>query len=56
MGGELWKYFLGIGLLLLVISYTVPAILRPLDKIWMLFAALLHKVVSPIMLGGGSWS
>jgi hypothetical protein len=51
MGGELWKYFLGIALVFLVVSYTVPSVLRPFNKVWMLFGALLHKVVSPIMLG-----
>jgi hypothetical protein len=51
MSGELWKYFLGIALVFLIISYTVPGILRPFNKVWMLFGAFLHKVVSPIMLG-----
>lgn len=51
MAGELWKYFLGIALVFLIVSYTVPRILRRFNKLWMLFGALLHKVVSPIMLG-----
>lgn len=49
--GVIWKYFLVASLLFLIISLVVPDILRPLNKVWMLFGALLHKVVSPIMLG-----
>jgi Saxitoxin biosynthesis operon protein SxtJ len=51
MGGELWWYFLGASAAFLLVSLAFPGILRPLNKVWMLFGAFLHKVVSPIMLG-----
>lgn len=48
---DLWKYTLGIALALLLVSLTVPGILSPFNRIWMAFGALLHKVVSPVILG-----
>lgn len=51
LGGELWKYTLGISLGLLIFVLTVPIILRPLNRAWMRFGELLHRIVSPVMLG-----
>lgn len=51
MAGELWLYFLAASVAFLIVSFAFPRILRPLNKVWMLFGAFLHKVVSPIMLG-----
>ena len=51
MAGELWLYFLAASVTFLIVSFAFPHILRPLNKVWMLFGAFLHKVVSPIMLG-----
>jgi membrane-bound metal-dependent hydrolase YbcI (DUF457 family) len=51
LGGDLWKYFLGVALVFLIVALTIPGILRPFNKVWMAFGALLHKIVSPIMLG-----
>lgn len=41
----------GASLLTLMIALTRPAILRPLNRAWMKFGALLHMIVSPLVLG-----
>lgn len=52
-----WKGLRGAGIVgvlaaaLLAISFTVPLILRPLNRAWMALGAVLHRVVSPIVLG-----
>ena len=35
----------------LLAALLVPGVLQPLNRGWMAFAALLHKVTSPIILG-----
>src|SRR5262245_18554529 len=34
-----------------VVTVTRPQLLRPLNVLWMRFAGLLHRVVSPMVLG-----
>jgi Saxitoxin biosynthesis operon protein SxtJ len=51
MRGDLWLFFLATSAAFLLFSLTLPRILRPFNKAWMLFGAVMHKVVSPIMLG-----
>ncbi len=52
-----WKSIPGATVLLslavafLVISFVQPRILHPLNRAWMAFGALLHRIVSPIVLG-----
>lgn len=36
---------------LLLIALTAPAVLAPLNRLWMRFGALLHRIVSPLVLG-----
>lgn len=36
---------------LLLIALTAPAVLAPLNRLWMRFGALLHGIVSPLVLG-----
>lgn len=36
---------------ILVISFALPGVLTPLNRVWMKFGLLLHKIVSPIILG-----
>lgn len=36
---------------LVLISFTVPQILAPFNRVWFLFGLLLHKIVSPIIMG-----
>lgn len=44
-----WLY--GVGAVFLAFALTRPALLAPLNRLWMKFGLLLHRVVSPIMLG-----
>jgi saxitoxin biosynthesis operon SxtJ-like protein len=34
-----------------VVALVAPAVLTPLNRIWLKFGLLLHKIVSPIVLG-----
>ncbi len=34
-----------------VVSLAAPKLLKPLNKIWFLFGLLLHKIVSPLVMG-----
>lgn len=47
----LWYWFAGASAAFLLVSYTVPRILRPLNAVWMKFGMLLNAIVSPIILG-----
>jgi hypothetical protein len=40
-----------LSLLTLIVALTRPALLRPLNHQWMRLAALLHRFVSPLVLG-----
>lgn len=51
MQGGLWPYFLTASAAFLLASLAFARVLRPLNAAWMAFGALLHRVVSPIMLG-----
>jgi hypothetical protein len=42
---------LGIGLIFAAIALIRPQILHPLNRIWLAFGRLLHKVVSPLVMG-----
>ena len=35
----------------LLAAFAFPSVLQPLNRAWMAFAVLLHKVTSPIILG-----
>jgi hypothetical protein len=43
--------FAGLGLAILAVALARPALLHRLNRAWMRFGALLHKVVNPIVLG-----
>jgi large-conductance mechanosensitive channel len=42
---------LGVAAVFLVVTLAKPALLQPLNKLWMRFGLLLHHIVSPIILG-----
>ncbi len=50
-GGDIRVWALIVAAAFLVLSYTVPKVLRPLNRVWFLFGLLLHKIVSPIVMG-----
>lgn len=43
--------YLGISILFLAIALIAPALLAPLNRLWLKFGALLHSITSPIILG-----
>ena len=46
---RLWA--LSVSVALVLISFIAPIILAPFNRIWFLFGLLLHKIVSPIIMG-----
>ena len=50
-GTHTWHYTLPVALVFLVIAYTYPRILAPLNKLWLKFGLLLYKVMNPLILG-----
>jgi hypothetical protein len=44
--------FSGLGTAILIAALARPSVLHGLNRAWMRFGALLHKVVNPIVLGG----
>jgi hypothetical protein len=42
---------LGIALAFLAVALAVPAWLAPLNRLWLKFGELLHRIVSPVILG-----
>ncbi len=41
----------GLGAIFLVLALAAPALLMPLNKTWAAFGLLLHKIVTPIIMG-----
>jgi hypothetical protein len=50
-GGGLRGWSIAVSALLVVASLARPTLLAPLNRVWTRFGALLHRVVSPIVLG-----
>jgi hypothetical protein len=48
---ENWWVYLGIAAVFGVLAVTVPRVLHPLNVVWMGLGALLHRIVSPLVLG-----
>jgi len=48
-GIRIWA--LAIAALFLILAFTAPKVLKPLNRAWMALGNLLHKVVSPLVLG-----
>ncbi|MEK9568201.1 MAG: SxtJ family membrane protein [Paracoccaceae bacterium] len=47
-----WTYFLcGVTVVFLTVAFTIPQIARPLNILWFRFGLLLHKIVSPVIMG-----
>jgi hypothetical protein len=49
--GTTWHWALPLAVAFLVVAYTVPRLLAPLNKLWMKFGLLLYKVMNPLVLG-----
>jgi predicted membrane metal-binding protein len=46
-----WHYTLPLAVAFLVIAYTYPKVLAPLNRLWLKFGLLLYKVMNPLVLG-----
>jgi hypothetical protein len=50
-GGGLRLWSLMIATAFAIAAFAFPGVLAPLNRLWMKFGLLLHKIVSPIVLG-----
>jgi len=50
-GRQVRWWSLGVSVAFLIVSLTVPSLLAPLNRVWLWIGLLLHKIVSPIVLG-----
>jgi hypothetical protein len=48
--GHLWPWTGGLAGLFLAAALFYPPVLNPLNRLWLKFGLLLHKVVNPIMM------
>ncbi len=48
--GPRW-WSLAIALALLAVALARPALLAPLNRVWMRFGLLLHRIVNPVVMG-----
>ncbi len=49
--GRIWPWTGGVAALFLAAALLRPALLRPLNRLWLKFGLLLHKIVNPIVMG-----
>ena len=50
-GGEIRIWSLVVAVLFSAAAFLAPRILSPLNRVWFLFGQLLHRIVSPIVMG-----
>jgi hypothetical protein len=50
-GGRLRVWSLGVAAVFGVVALAAPRVLAPLNKLWLRFGLLLHRIVSPVVLG-----
>lgn len=48
--GRIWPWTATLSAIFVVAALTRPAILNPLNRIWLKFGLLLHKVVNPVIM------
>ena len=49
--GSVRLWALAVGAVFLIAALAKPDILAPLNRLWLKFGALLHKIVNPIIMG-----
>jgi hypothetical protein len=49
--GRLWPWTTAAAALLLLAALVRPSALHPLNRAWMKLGALLHRIVSPLVMG-----
>jgi hypothetical protein len=50
-GGSFRLWSLGVAAVFGVIAFAAPGVLAPLNRVWLKFGLLLHRIVSPVVLG-----
>jgi len=50
-GGGVRLWALALGAAFLAAAFVAPGVLKPLNRLWFLFGAALHKVVNPLVMG-----
>jgi len=48
--GQGWRWNGGIAVLFLAAALLYPAALKPLNRLWLAFGLLLHRIVNPIVM------
>jgi hypothetical protein len=48
--GRIWPWTAGLATIFLVAAVSRPALLNPLNRAWLKFGLLLHKVVNPVIM------
>jgi hypothetical protein len=48
--GRIWPWTAALAVALLVAALLRPAVLNPLNRIWLKFGLLLHKIVNPVIM------
>ncbi len=48
--GHRWPYYIAAALVFLILAFTVPRVLAPLNWLWAKFGLLLHMIISPLIL------
>ncbi|HKU04634.1 MAG TPA: hypothetical protein VJR30_01090 [Bradyrhizobium sp.] len=48
--GRIWPYTSGLAAAFLIVALTRPSLLNPLNRIWLKFGLLLHRIVNPVIM------
>lgn len=48
--GRVWPWTAGLAAIFLIAALLRPALLNPLNRIWLKFGLLLHKIVNPVIM------
>ena len=50
-GGDSWRLWGAVAIVLGVVSVVVPRVLEPANRAWTRFGLVLHKIVNPVVTG-----
>jgi len=48
--GRIWPWTAGLAAIFLIAALHRPAILNPLNRVWLKFGLLLHRIVNPVIM------
>jgi hypothetical protein len=49
--GRAWPVLAAVAMLFLMAALLIPAALNPLNRAWLKFGLLLHKIINPVIMG-----